>query len=93
MGAGVDDLSLGTREPNVSGEAIVVDGSGPEVTDGTSDIFSTSKGLFLDQGRDGDGGGPRLNGEGDSDRRTLERVGDLDDGRPQDGEGDLDAPS
>ena len=93
MGAGVDDLALGTREPDVSGEAIVVDGIGPEVTDGTSHVFSTSKGLFLDRGRDGDGGGPRLNGEGDSDRRTLEGVGDLDDGRPRDGEGDLDAPS
>jgi len=58
MGAGVDDLSLGTREPDVSGEAIVIDGSGPEVTDGTSHVFSTSKGLFLGRGRDGDGGGP-----------------------------------
>ena len=92
MGADVDDCSSGTREPDVSGEANIVDEGGPEVADAPSDLGSTSKGLFLGRDR-GDRGGPRLNGEGDSDRCTLEGAGDLDDGCLLDGGGDLDAPS
>ena len=92
MGADVDDCSSGTREPDVSGEAVIVDEGGPEVTGAPSDPCSTSKGLFLDRDH-GDKGGPRLNGEGDSDRCTLEEAGDLDNGCLLDGEGDLDALS
>ena len=56
MGSDVNDLPVGSRELNVSGEVVVMDSHGLEVTDATSYISSTSKVLYLGRGCDGDGG-------------------------------------